>query len=290
MSGPIGTALLPALATAGHRVTRLVRRAARREIEIQWDPAQPLSPQAFSGFDAVIHFAGESIVGRWTAAKKVRIRDSRVLGTRHLVEALTRAASKPSVLITASAIGYYGNRGSELLMERSAPGDSFLASVCKEWEAAALAAETSNIRVVPMRMGVVLSSSGGALKQMLPPFRMGLGGRLGSGKQYWSWVSVHDVVAAILHVMKHDGIRGPANMVSPNPVTNAEFTRVLASVLHRPAPFPMPAFVVRALFGQMGDELLLASARVLPEKLLSSSYEFRQSDLAAALIELLANN
>jgi uncharacterized protein (TIGR01777 family) len=290
MSGPIGADLLPALAADGHRVRRLVRRAPSDSGEVQWDPGQPLSPEKVSGFDAVIHLAGETIVGRWTAAKKARIRDSRVLGTRHLVDALRQSGAKPGVLITASAIGYYGNRGHEALNESSAPGNNFLAGVCREWEAAAHAAEAAGIRVVSLRIGMMLSPVGGALKQMLLPFRIGAGGRIGSGQQYWSWVSIRDVVGAIQHAISNPSLRGAVNAVSPQPVTNAEFTRTLASALHRPAIFPMPAFAVKTIFGQMGDELLLASTRVLPGKLQASGYRFRHPELGGALRELLASS
>jgi uncharacterized protein (TIGR01777 family) len=281
-SGLIGSALLPALQTSGYEVTRLVRGAPSSR-DVAWDPSRPLAPQSVSGFDAVIHLAGESIVGRWTEAKKRRIRESRVQGTRNLAEALAAAPQRPRVLISASAIGYYGDRGEEVLREDSASGVDFLSEVCREWEAAAEPATKAGIRTVQMRFGVGLSRSGGALQKMLPPFRMGVGGNIGNGRQWMSWVDIVDVVGAILHVMKTDKVQGPVNMVAPAPVRNAEFTKTLASVLSRPAIFPMPAFAARLVFGQMGDELLLASQRVEPAKLMTSGYVFQKPDLRAAL-------
>jgi uncharacterized protein (TIGR01777 family) len=286
-SGPIGATLLPLLASAGHRVTRLVRRPTSGADEIKWDPAQALAPDRVSGFDGVVHLAGETIVGRWTAGKKQRIRDSRVFGTTMLSRAIAAAASQPAVLVSASATGYYGDRGDQLLDEASPPGNSFLAGVCREWEASTTPAAEAGIRVVNLRFGIVLSAEGGALARMLPPFRMGLGGRIGSGNQYWSWVSIDDVAHAVLHALVHPELAGAANVVAPAPVTNAEFTRALAGALHRPALLPMPAFAVRAAFGQMGDELLLASARVAPSKLQASGYNFRHADLGPALQALL---
>jgi uncharacterized protein len=287
LSGPIGGAVLPELLASGHSITRLVRRPASGGNEVTWDLSRPMAPEQVSGFDAVIHLAGETIVGRWTPAKKQSIRDSRVLGTRHLCEALARAAVKPRVLVCASATGYYGSRGEEELDESSAPGGNFLAAVCRDWEAATIPAAQAGSRVVNLRFGVVLSPRGGALAKMLPAFRLGAGGRVGSGLQYWSWVSITDVAGAVLHALAHEDLLGPVNVVAPGPVTNREFTRVLGDVLHRPTLLPMPAFAVRAAFGQMGDELLLASARVLPSKLQSSRYSFRDPDLAGALRNLL---
>jgi uncharacterized protein len=287
MSGPIGGELLPALVVSGNKVTRLVRRPPQSSDEIRWDPMRSIVPETVSGFDAVIHLAGESIVGRWTSEKKARMVDSRVQGTRHLAEALARASRKPQVLITASAIGYYGDRGEETLTEESGPGTNFLAGLCRQWEAATGAAAQAGIRTVQMRIGVMLSTKGGALPKMLTPFKLGLGGRIGSGRQYLSWISIDDVVGAILYALNAGQVRGPVNATAPNPATNSEFTRSLAEVLHRPAIFPMPTFAVRALFGQMGDELLLASARVLPSKLQVSGYQFRRPELKTALMSLL---
>ena len=286
-SGPIGAALLPALKARGSAVTRLVRKSATDKDQIAWDPARPLSPDSVSGFDAVIHLSGESIVGRWTEARKRRILDSRTQGTGHLAEAVAKASRPPRVFISASAVGFYGNRGDEILRENSLSGDGFTAKVCRQWEAATQPAVEAGIRTAQMRFGVVMSADGGALPKMLPPFRMGLGGRLGTGRQWWTWVSVRDVVGAILHVLDHESLAGPVNTVSPNPVTNAEFTSTLASVLKRPAIFPLPAFAVRLIFGEMGEELFLFSQRVEPAKLVASGYQFQHPDLKNALKEIL---
>ena len=240
-----------------------------------------------SGFDAVIHLAGESIVGRWTEAKKRRIRESRVQGTRNLAEALAAAPQGPRLLISASAIGYYGDRGEETLHEGSPSGNGFLPEVCREWEAAAEPAATAGIRTVQVRFGLVLSPAGGALQKMLPPFRFGVGGNMGNGRQWWSWVDIDDLVGAIQHVIKNETVQGPINMAAPNPVRNAEFTKTLASVLSRPAVFPMPAFAARLVFGQMGDELLLASQRVEPAKLMDNGYLFQKPELRPALLSIL---
>jgi len=288
-SGPIGSALLPSLRSAGYQVTRLVRGAAGND-QVSWDPMQPLDPGKVSGFDAVIHLAGESIVGRWTESKKQRIRESRAHGTRYLSEALSRAPLRPRVLVSGSAIGYYGDRGDELLREDSASGTGFLADVCREWEQATRPAEEAGIRTVHIRTGLVLSKVGGALPKMLTPFRLGLGGAMGNGRQWWSWIDIHDHIGAILHILNSDHLQGPVNLASPQPVTNTEFTKTLAKVLSRPAIFPMPAFAARALFGQMGDELLLASQKIEPVKLMSSGYTFQYQNLAMSLADLLGTN
>ena len=286
-SGLIGAALIPALKSNGYEIACLVRGAASGKDQIQWDPAQPLVPESVSGFDAVVHLAGESIVGRWTEAKKRRIRESRVKGTLRLAEALAQAPQRPRVLISASAIGYYGDRGEETLREDSASGSGFLPEVCREWEDATEPATKAGIRTAQMRFGLVLSRFGGALQKMLPPFRLGVGGNMGSGRQWWSWVDIDDLVGAVQHVIKTETLRGPVNVVGPSPVTNAEFTKTLASVLSRPAILPMPAFAARLVFGQMGDELLLASQRVEPAKLLASGYVFQKPDLRLALSAIL---
>jgi len=286
-SGPIGTALLPALKTSGCAVTRLVRGAATGADQIVWNPTQPLAADSVSGFDAVIHLAGETIVGRWTEAKKRRILDSRRQGTGHLAEAVAKAAQRPRVFLSASAVGYYGNRGDEILREDSPSGGGFAAEICRQWEAAAQPAAAAGVRTVQMRLGVVMSGKGGALQKMLPPFRLGLGGRLGDGRQWWSWVSVDDVASAILHVLNHVELQGPVNTVAPQPVTNADFAKTLASVIQRPALFPMPAFAVRLVFGEMGEELFLASQRVEPAKLAASGYHFKHPELQKALEDIL---
>src|SRR5580704_4429475 len=285
-SGPIGAALLPSLKTGGWSVVRLVRRPASGNGQIAWNPAAGLAPEAVSGFDAVIHLAGESIFGRWTAAKKGKIRDSRIAGTFNLAQALARAEEKPKVFVSGSAIGYYGNRGDELLSEESAPGTGFLAQACQDWEEATMPAVQADIRTAHIRTGIVLSPKGGALGAMLLPFRLGLGGRTGDGQQWMSWIDVQDMVGAIHHILKNDLIQGAVNMVAPRPVRNAEFAKTLAVVLSRPAIFPVPAFAAKAVFGEMGEELLLAGQKVEPGKLISSGYPFRYRELKASLERL----
>jgi uncharacterized protein len=287
ISGPIGAALLPSLKSSGHYVVRLARGQAAEDNEISWDPATPISPAAVSGFDAVIHLAGESIVGRWTAEKKIKIRESRVVGTNNLAQALAQTQHKPQVFISSSAIGYYGDRGNEILNEQSAPGTGFLPDVCREWEAATQPAVDAGIRTVQLRTGVVLSPKGGALGKMLTPFKMGVGSNIGNGRQWMSWIDVFDMVGAIHHILNNDHMRGPVNMVAPKPVTNAEFTRTLAGTLSRPAIFPMPTFAVKLAFGEMGETVLLGSQRVEPAQLIASGYFFRFSELRASLESLL---
>src|ERR1700676_11254 len=231
VSGPIGTALLPSLKARGYEVTRLVRGAATGEGKIAWDPGKPIAPGMVSGFDAVIHLAGARMVGRWTKTKKIKIRGSRVAGTATLTEALAGAQHKPQVFVCSSAIGYYGDRGNEVLNEGSKPGIGFLADVCREWEAATQAEANAGIRTVQMRTGVVLSPKGGALGAMLTPFKMGAGGRIGDGQQWMSWIDVQDMVGAIHHILNSDLLQGPVNMVAPKPVKNVEFVKTLASVL-----------------------------------------------------------
>ncbi|MGB8732422.1 MAG: TIGR01777 family oxidoreductase [Candidatus Sulfotelmatobacter sp.] len=287
VSGPIGAALLPSLRTNGCSVVRLVRGAAVGDEQISWDPAVPLDPQTVSGFDAVIHLAGEGIFGRWTAAKKSKIRDSRVVGTFNLASALAQAKDKPNVFVCGSAIGYYGNRGDEGLSEESSPGTGFLAEVCQDWEEATTPAVQADIRTAHIRTGVVLSPKGGALGAMLLPFKLGLGGRTGNGQQWMSWIDVRDMVGAIHHVLKNDLIQGPVNLVAPKPVRNAEFVKALASVLSRPAIFPLPEFAVKLAFGEMGEEVLLGSQRVEASKLIGSGYPFRYRELRGSLESIL---
>jgi uncharacterized protein len=287
VSGPIGAALLPALQSNGCSVVRLVRGAAAGDEQISWDPAIPLAPQTVSGFDAVIHFAGEGIFGRWTVSKKSKIRDSRVVGTFNLASALAKAAEKPRVFVCGSAIGYYGNRGDEVLSEGSSPGTGFLAEVCQDWEEATTPAVQADIRTAHIRTGVVLSPKGGALGAMLLPFKLGLGGRTGDGQQWTSWIDVRDMVGAIYHILKNDLIQGAVNMVAPRPVRNAEFAKTLAGVVSRPAIFPLPAFAVKLAFGEMGEELLLGSQRVEASKLIASGYPFRYRELRASLESIL---
>ena len=288
VSGPIGAALLPYLESQGTRIVRLVRGPARGPDQISWDPLRPLAAAAVSGFEAVIHLAGENVAGRWTEAKKKAIRDSRVQGTRNLADALAKTQSRPRVFICASAIGFYGNRGDEVLTEASPAGNGFLPEVTREWEAASRIAADAGIRTVNLRLGLVLSPKGGALKKILTPFNLGLGGKIGSGQQWWSWIHVDDIVGALHHALQTDSLSGPVNLVAPDPVRNADFTQALASVLRRPAFFRVPAFGARAAFGKMAaDELLLSSAHVEPASLRASGYTFRFAELRAALEDLL---
>ena len=303
-SGPIGTALLASFEPQSTQIVRLVRGRAQNVAQVSWDPLAPVSPTAVSGFDAVVHLAGESVVGRWTEEKKKAIRESRVQGTRNLATALAQSEAKPRVLVCASAVGFYGTRGDEILREESRGGQGFLSEVCREWEDASRIAAEAGIRTVNLRIGLVLSAKGGALANMLKPFKLGLGGRIGSGQQWWSWIHVDDIVGGIHHaigtepgvgpangpgnVPGNGPMSGPVNLAGPNPVRNAEFTKVLASVLGRPAFFPVPEFALRLAFGKMAaEELLLASQRVEPGKLGASGYAFRFRELRAALENLV---
>jgi len=289
--GLIGSALIPELAAVGDRAVRLIRRSAAGDADaVFWDPGEGrIDAAALEGVDAVVHLAGEGIAtGRWTAARKTRIRRSRVEGTRLLARALAGLARPPRVLVCGSATGYYGDRGDDVLREDSAPGTGFLAEVCQAWEAAADPARAAGIRVVHLRTGTVLSPAGGALARLLPVFRLGLGGTLGSGRQYLSWVAIQDIVGAIRHVLDRDGIAGPVNVAAPHPVTNREFTRALGRALQRPTPFPVPAVALRVIFGELADGALLASTRVEPGRLLASGYPFRFTEISEALRALLA--
>jgi len=290
-SGLVGGALLRGLESSGHQVGRLLRSAsAVGALDVPWQPGEALDPERVSGFDAVIHLAGRSLADRWNEQTKREIRQSRLLGTATISRAAAaafRAAARPVVLVSASAIGYYGSRGSELLTESNSGGTGFLATLCRDWEAAAGPAAEAGVRVVLPRLGVVLSSRGGALARMLPIFRLGLGGRLGSGRQYWSWIALPDVVAAVEFAITHPALAGAVNLVSPNPVSNAEFTATLARVLRRPAIFPAPAFALRLALGEMADEALLSSQRVQPEKLLNAGFHFTYPRLEGALTAVL---
>ena len=289
--GLVGSDLGQALKAAGHDLFTLVRRAPRSQFEIQWSPDQRLNTSLLDGMDAIVHLAGESIAtGRWTETKKQRIHDSRVRATNLLSEALASLKAPPKVLVCASAIGYYGDRGDELLTETSAPGNDFLAGVCVDWEKATAAAAEKGIRVVNARLGVVLSKDGGALKKMLPAFRMGVGGRVGSGKQWLSWIALGDVVGALKLALVNDSLSGPINVVAPNPVTNAEFTTTLGKVLSRPTLLPVPAFGARLAFGEMADALLLSSQRVEPRRLKEAGFDFQHSKLEQALQSILAQS
>ena len=289
-TGFVGSALYTRLRSKGERLIRLVRRPpGLNQDQILWDPQSgKLDPASLQGINAAVHLAGDPIAhGRWTPEKKRRIRDSRVLGTRLLSESLARLTPPPQVLVCASAVGYYGSRGEEALTEESGPGAGFLAETGQEWERAAKPAADAGVRVVNLRFGIILDPSGGALKMMLPPFQAGVGGPLGSGRQWMSWVTRDDVIGAILHCINDRSLQGPVNAVSPNPATNRDFSRALGKALRRPAIFPVPAFAVRLLFGEMADEALLASARVLPKKLQQAGYSFRHPELQPALNQML---
>ena len=265
-SGLVGSSLCARLAEDAHDVTRLVRRSADGPGEVAWNPAEgQLDAGAISGTEAVVHLAGENIAaGRWNDALKRRILESRTQGTGLIAKTLAGLEAPPKVLVSASAIGYYGDRGVEELHEDSAPGEGYLSEVCQAWEAAAQPAIDAGIRVVFLRIGVVLSPDGGALKKMLLPFKLGLAGNLGNGQQYMSWISLPDLVGVIVHALENDALSGPVNAVAPEPVTNAAYTKALGRVLRRPTIFPMPAFAAKAAFGEMADALLLASTRVIP--------------------------
>jgi hypothetical protein len=289
-SGLVGSALVEALTKEGHEVWSLVRRTPREGArEIQWNPLKGVDDvSALEGADAVVHLAGENIAeGRWTDEKKARIRESRVAGTRVLSEALARLQRPPQSFLCASAIGFYGDRGAEVLTEESAAGEGFLPEVCREWEAATGPASAREIRVVLLRFGVILAGEGGALEKMLTPFRMGVGGKIGSGEQYMSWITLEDTIGVIKHALKDETLSGPVNVVAPQPVTNQEFTKTIGHVLSRPTIFTVPAFAARLAFGEMVDAALLASERVEPARLKQSGYVFQHPELEGALRHLL---
>jgi len=287
-SGLVGAALTARLAADGHRVRRLVRAAAGAA-DLAWDPAAGrLAPAALAGFDAVVHLAGENLAaGRWSAGRRRRIRDSRTRGTRLLAEAIAGLARPPAVLVCASAVGYYGDRGGSWLSEDSPPGSGFLAEVCRDWEAASEPAEARGVRVVRLRLGAVLAGSGGLLARLAPLFRLGLGGRVGSGRQYLSWISLPDVLEVARRALRDPGLRGAVNAVSPAPVPQAEFAAALGRALRRPARLPLPAWAVRLALGEMGRELLLSGARVRPARLLEAGFAFRHPELPGALAQAL---
>jgi len=291
-SGLVGSALGPLLSSNGHQVIRLLRsKPYAGEARRFWDPeAGTLDSGALEGLDAVVNLAGENIAGRWTDAKKAKILNSRVKSTRLLSVALSRLARPPKVLVSASASGFYGDRGDQLLTEESASGSMFLSEVCRQWEAATKPAAQAGIRVVVLRIGVVLSAGGGALARMLTPFKLGAGGRMGSGRQFWSWIALDDLLGATLHALNTPALHGPVNAVAPHPVTNLEFAKILGRVLKRPTLLPMPAFAARLAFGQMAKELLLASARMEPARLLATGYKFQYCGLEPALRHLLGKD
>ena len=296
-SGLVGSALVPRLVKAGHTVCRLVRPgtvtkdSANDGFQVAWNPTTGELGGAAVGADAVVNLAGASIAdGRWSPERKALLRASRIDTTGALVTALAKMNARPRVLVSASATGFYGNRGDELLTEESPPGNEFLSDLAKDWEAEALKAEAIGVRAVLARFGVILARNGGALPKIILPFRFFAGGKLGSGKQWMSWIALEDVVEVLRFAIENGNVRGPINVISPQPVQNAEFTRTLASALHRPALFPAPAFALRLALGEMANALLLSSQRALPKKLESLGYRFQYPDLRAALKNILKQN
>ena len=283
-SGLVGAAISPQLEADGHAIVRLVRNSPKGD-EIEWHPNHDsIAPEKLEGFDTIINLAGENIAeGRWTDEKKKKIHDSRVHGTHLLSEVIAKLTNKPRAFLCASATGIYGDRGDEILDEQSESGGGFLAGVCREWEKATEPAHRAGVRVVNLRFGPILARAGGMLEKMLTPFKMGLGGKIGSGKQFISWVGIEDSVAAMKLALNDESIHGPLNVVSPAPVTNERFTRTLGEVLSRPTVMAMPAFAARLAFGEMADEMLLVSQKVMPKKLQAAGFQFVYSDLETAL-------
>ena len=288
-SGLVGSAQVPKLKAEGAEATRLVRSAPASG-EIEWHPDRgSIDAPALEGFDAVINLAGDGIAnGRWTEEKKRRILDSRVDGTRLLSETMANLSRKPATFVNASAIGFYGSRGDELVDEESGPGEGFLSGVCRQWESATAAAEQAGIRVVKLRFGVILTKDGGIMGSMLRPFKLGLGGKVGSGQQVISWVAIDDVVAAINFILQNESLRGPINVVAPQPVTNEEFTKTLGRVLSRPTFMTMPAFAARLAFGEMADEMMLSSTRVAGKVLNDAGFKFQYPELEGAVRAMLS--
>ena len=285
-SGLIGTALQKSFAEKGYETLLAARSKPKKSNEIQWDTEKGFADDdlpRLDALDAIVHLAGENIAGRWTDEKKRRLMDSRVDGTRNIVETIDKLKNKPKVLINASAIGVYGDRADEILTETSAAGDNFLAEIGKNWEAEAVKAENFGVRVVRLRIGIVLAKDGGALAQMLTPFKFGLGGTIGSGKQWMSWIALEDAVRIVNFALENENLSGAINVVAPNPATNEEFTDTLGATLHRPTFLPLPAFAVNLAFGEMGNALLLDSTRVVPKRLEEYGFEFKFPDLKAAL-------
>ena len=294
-TGFLGTALVETLERQGHTVTRLVRPGTAHKVvagiraqTVAWDPvAGQFDSAGAEGADALIHLAGASIAGgRWNASRKQLLRTSRIDATRHLIGALAKLQRPPRVIVAASAIGYYGNRGDEALTEASAPGNDFLAEACREWESETARGAEFGARVVNLRFGIILAAHGGALPRMALPFKLGAGGRLGNGRQWMSWLTLQETISIIQFALATPGLTGPVNTVTPNPVRNSDFTGVLAKTLHRPALFPAPAFALRLALGEMADALLLISQRVMPSKLADSGYRFMQPNLGGALAEV----
>ncbi len=290
-TGLVASALIPILHSKNHEIYKLVRKIGNQTNEILWDAEKGFSEEnerKLNGFDAVINLVGDNVASeRWNPEKKRRIRNSRVLGTRHLVEALGKQQIKPKIFISASAIGFYGNRGDEILTEDSQKGEGFFPEVCAEWEAEALKAKDFGARVVLLRIGIVLAKEGGALKKMLLPFQLGLGGVVGSGKQWMSWIALEDLTRIIIFALEKDSVENAINCTAPNPVTNYEFTKTLGKVLSRPTILPIPSLAIKFLFGEMGETLLLEGNRVLPKRLQDLGFEFRFSSLEDALRGIL---
>ena len=284
-SGLVGTELQKSFAAKGYEMLLASRSESKDERHVQWSVEEGFAePEKLEGIDVVVHLAGENVSGfRWTDEKKKAIRDSRVLGTRNVIDAISKLKDKPKVFVASSAIGFYGERGDEEVTESSAAGDNFLAEVSKAWESESRRAEDAGIRTVLLRTGIVLSKDGGALGTMLTPFKLGVGGVVGSGKQWMSWISMEDEIAVINYVIENENIRGAVNAVSPNPVTNHDFTKTLGEVLYRPTFLPLPEFAVSMVFGEMGDALLLASTKVMPKRLTDAGFEFKYPDLKAAI-------
>lgn len=286
-SGLVGTHLMPVLQEKGHEIFRLVRKPPKNESEIQWDAAKGFSDtqQArLEGFDAVVHLAGDNVASEnWSAEKKRRIRESREIGTRVLVEALRKTQNPPKTLVSASAVGFYGNRKDEVLTEDSPKGEGFFPEVCDAWEREARRAEEFGVRVVNPRIGVVLAKEDGALAKMLTPFKLGVGGVVGSGEQYMSWIALEDLIRIIVFALENESLRGAYNATAPTPATNEEFVKTLGKVINRPTFLPTPSFAVKLLFGEMGETLLLEGCRVVPKRLQEAGFEFKYADLEAAM-------
>jgi uncharacterized protein (TIGR01777 family) len=292
--GLVGRALVRSLLADGHSVTRLVRGGAQQfsapgTAAVAWDPdGGTIDAGALEGHDAAVHLAGEPVAeGRWDDAKKRRILESRVKGTRLLAETLAGLKEKPRVLVSASAVGFYGDRGAEVMREESASGEGFLSEVCREWEKATLAASQAGVRVVHLRIGFVLSGEGGGLPKMLTPFKLGVGGKVGSGRQYISWITLEDLVRVIRRAVEDERLRGPVNAVAPGAVTNEEFTKALGGVLGRPTFLPVPVFALRLAFGEVADAVMLSSTRVEPTRLEEAGFDFKHTDIEGALRSVL---
>ena len=284
-SGLLGTRLTRALRSEGHETIVLVRRPPNPG-EVQWDARQPLDPAKLAGCDGVVHLSGKNIAGVWTAKFKQEVLESRSLTTRILANAAAesfRRTGQPRTFVSASGVGYYGNRGDEVLTEDSTAGEGFLAEVCKQWEAATAPARDAGVRVVNLRIGIVLARGGGALKPLLLPFQLGLGGRIGSGRQWWSWIALDDVIGTMIFALQNESLQAAVNTVAPAPVRSAELVRALGKAMHRPTIFPLPEFVIRTVMREMGEELLLTSARAVPQKLEGAGYKFRHANLDDAL-------